>query len=254
MKSFLADLKILYHLVLKPARGADHAERLESFYAGQADSYDGFRKRLLPGREELYQNLPVPEGGIWVDLGGGTGANLELLGPRIETLRKVYLIDLSPSLLTVAERRIQRHGWKNVEAVLADATRFRPPEGAADVVTFSYSLTMVPDWFAALENAVAMLKPGGTIGVVDFYIARKHPADGLRGHSWLTRGFWPMWFGADNVFPSPDHLPFLRSHFQESARTEGCGEVALSTADSRAVLFVCREEAGSGRERRELEQ
>ena len=88
-------------MLLKPARGADHAERLESFYAGQADSYDGFRKRLLPGREDLYQNLPVPEGGIWVDLGGGTGANLELLGPRIETLRKVYLVDLSPSLLTV---------------------------------------------------------------------------------------------------------------------------------------------------------
>ena len=53
--------------------------------------------------------------------------------------------------------------------MLADATRFRPPEGAADVVTFSYSLTMIPDWFAALENAAAMLKPGGTIGVVDFY-------------------------------------------------------------------------------------
>ena len=32
----LADLKILYRMVFHPGRGADHAERLESFYAAQA--------------------------------------------------------------------------------------------------------------------------------------------------------------------------------------------------------------------------
>ena len=47
-----ADLKILYHLTLKPVRGKDHAARMESFYAGQADAYDDFRKRLLKGRQE----------------------------------------------------------------------------------------------------------------------------------------------------------------------------------------------------------
>ena len=31
---------------------------------------------------------------------------------------------------------------------------------------FSYTLSMIPDWFAALENARRLLKPGGTIGVV----------------------------------------------------------------------------------------
>ena len=45
------------------------------------------------------------------------------------------------------------------------------PEGPADVVTFSYSLTMIPDWVRALEQAWALLKPGGTIGIVDFYVA-----------------------------------------------------------------------------------
>ena len=102
----------------------------------------------------------------------------------------------------------------SIEVVEADATLFQPADGRADVVTFSYSLTMIPDWFAALENAMAMLKPGGLIGVVDFYVSRKYPTDGLRRHSWLTRTFWPMWFGSDNVFPSPDHIPFLHRHFE----------------------------------------
>ena len=47
---FLSDLKVLYHLVLKPVRGKNHAERMDNFYGGQAEAYDDFRKRLLKGR------------------------------------------------------------------------------------------------------------------------------------------------------------------------------------------------------------
>jgi S-adenosylmethionine-diacylgycerolhomoserine-N-methlytransferase len=220
MKTFCADLKTLYHLLLKPAPGSDHAERMESFYAGQADGYDRFRERLLPGRRELFDAIPVPPAGVWVDLGGGTGANFESLGPRIEQLQSAYVVDLSPSLLAIAEKRIERYGWSNVRACRADATQFRPPEGQADVVTCSYALTMIPDWFAAVENAAAMLKPGGMIGVVDFFVSRKHPAQGSPRHSWLSRLFWPAWFAGDNVFLSADHLPFLRGHFEQIACTE----------------------------------
>ncbi len=211
--SFFSDLKILYHLALRPVRGRDHAERMESFYAGQAEAYDDFRKRLLHGREELFQRIELPVDGTWVDLGGGTGANLEFIAESVPKLRQAYVVDLASSLLQVAQQRFQSHKWSNVEAIEADATAWQPPEGGVDVVTFSYSLTMIPDWFAAIENALRMLKPGGLIGVVDFYVARKHPASDLQRHGWFTRTFWPTWFASDNVFPSPDHLPYLQSHF-----------------------------------------
>ncbi len=218
--AWASDLRVLYHLLLKPVRGADHAVRMESFYAGQAETYDGFRNRLLQGRRELYCSIEVPENGLWVDLGGGTGSNQELLGPRIAKARKVYIVDLSSSLLKIAERRIARHGWSNVQTVRADATTFRPADGLVDVVTLSYALTMIPDWFSAIENACAILKPGGLVGVVDFHVSRKHPADGMAGQSWFTRSFWPVWFAADNVFLSADHVPFLRRHFQPVSYTE----------------------------------
>ena len=212
--SFASDLKVLYHLALKPVRGKDHAARLESFYGGQAEAYDDFRKRLLQGREELYQSITAPEGGVWVDMGGGTAANLEFMGDRIADLGKIYVVDLSPSLLKVASERIEDRGWSSAEAVEADATKYRPPEGGADVVTFSYSLTMIPDWFAAIDNALAMLKPGGRIGVVDFFVSRKYAGDDLPKHRWSTRTFWPTWFANDNVFLSPDHVPYLRERFE----------------------------------------
>jgi S-adenosylmethionine-diacylgycerolhomoserine-N-methlytransferase len=87
-------------------------------------------------------------------------------------------------------------------------------------VTFSYALTMIPDWYAAVANAEAMLKPKGVIGVVDFYVSRKHAADGMIRHGWMTRAFWPLWFGIDNVFLSPDHLPLLQNRFETIALHE----------------------------------
>lgn len=218
--SLAADLKILFHLAVSPIRGATHAERLESFYRGQADDYDAFRRRLLPGRRELWEALPAPAGGVWCDLGGGTGSNLEFLGSRLAELERVYVVDLATSLLDVARRRAGERGWSNIETVCADVCEFTPAR-PVDVVTFSYSLTMIPDWFAALERAWDLLRPGGWLGVVDFYVARKFPAAGRAAHAWGTRAGWPLWFAADNVHLSPDHLPFLSRRFEPVAVFEG---------------------------------
>ena len=41
--AFFSDMKVLYHMLVKPVRGDSHAERMESFYGGQANAYDDFR-------------------------------------------------------------------------------------------------------------------------------------------------------------------------------------------------------------------
>ena len=117
------DFKTLYHLALAPRRGKTHAERMENFYRGQASHYDDFRERLLQGRRELLATLYWPElaHGTWVDFGAGTGANVQFVDDKRTSLEKIYLIDLSPSLLDVARERIEKNGWTNVEAVLSDA-------------------------------------------------------------------------------------------------------------------------------------
>ena len=212
----LGDIRILYHMALRPVRGKSHAERMNNFYSGQATDYDDFRRRLLRGREELWQKMlqGAPcENTVWMDLGGGTGSNLHFFGDAIEKLQKVYVVDLAGSLIEVADRRIHDSGWKNIETAIADATTFLPKEGAVDAVTFSYSLTMIPDWFAAIDHALSLLKPGGRIGIVDFYVSRKYPMEGHVRHCWFKRTFWPNWFAYDNVFPSPEHVPYLHRKF-----------------------------------------
>lgn len=200
------------------------AARLNGFYGPQAHDYDRFRERLLHGRQALVDRLPVADGDVWIDFGGGTASNLELLGRRLRRLRRVYVVDLATPLLDLARMRATRSGWTNVSCLEADVTTVDLPVGSAQVALFSYSLTMMPNWFEAVERARALLAPGGVIGVVDFYVSRKYAAP-LRQHSAATRAFWPWWFAHCDVFPSPDHLPYLASRFEACHVDESTGAV-----------------------------
>lgn len=216
LSNFISDMKVLYCMALKPVRGKTHAERLESFYVKQVDAYDRFRKRLLTGRDDLMRVMEPRDGETWVDMGCGTGANLAMMDQeRLSGLKKVYLVDLTESMLRVARKRIEENGWTNVEVQCADATTWKPGDEKVDAVLFSYSLTMIPDWYAAVDQAYEILKPGGIVGVVDFYIARKYPGEKRMRQSFSTRWFWPMWFSLDNLFLSNDILPYLSRKFEE---------------------------------------
>lgn len=212
----LADLSVIRHLVLPPTGGDTHAERIEAFYTSQAKDYDSFRDRLLAGRAELIDAAlgGQPNGFEWVDIGAGTGACLDFVPALTRRAGKVSLIDLSPSLLKVAKERSAREGYTNVEFLQAEAANTGLRRGSLDVVTFSYSLTMIPNWWEAIDHAVELLKPGGTLGVVDFFVSQKFPAAGSTKHSWLTRNLLPIWFEWDGVMLSREHLPFLKSRLQ----------------------------------------
>jgi len=217
-----ADVRVLASLVRGQPRGGTHAERLQAFYAPQAAHYDAFRERLLHGRAELMAWMDPPPGARVVELGGGTGRNLDLLGDRLDGLASLELVDLCPALLAQARLRARR--LANVRVIEADATTYRPAQ-PADLVYFSYALTMIPEWRPALMNALAMLRPGGILGVVDFYVSERDPAPGLARHGALTRAFWPRWFGHDGVHPNPEHLPTLRRLLPDHRLMEGQGPV-----------------------------
>jgi hypothetical protein len=63
--------------------GGTHQEKLESFYKAQADLYDSYRFRMLHGRLPMIRKMPTPAKGVWLDIRGGTGSNLEYFGPPL---------------------------------------------------------------------------------------------------------------------------------------------------------------------------
>ena len=146
-----------------------------------------------------------------VELGGGTGRNLEFFGARLLSLSRFELVDPCHAHLAEAKQRSER--WPNlVRLVQADATTYRPTVNGnygVDRVYFSYSLTMIPEWRRAINNAIRMLRPGGLLGVVDFYVSGAQRLPHRAHHGWATRRFWPRWFAHDGVRLSADHLPEL---------------------------------------------
>ena len=72
----------MYHMVCAKNTGANHEQRLENFYSSQMEHYDDFRRRLLHGREQMMGLLPLEAGANVIDMGGGTGNNIEALAPR----------------------------------------------------------------------------------------------------------------------------------------------------------------------------
>lgn len=201
-----SDWAVLRQFLRGMPREGDHGQRLGAFYAPQAAHYDRFRERLLQGRAELIASLDLAADAHIVELGAGTGRNLDFFPGPQRSSAHFTLVDLCAPLLDQARMRCR--GMDNVDIVCADATRFRP-HVPADCVLMSYALSMIPDWRAALDNAVAMLRPGGRLAVVDFHVSAAHAPAGQQRHGALTRWFWPRWFGHDGVRLDPQHLPQL---------------------------------------------
>lgn len=207
-RSLRGDAAVLARLARGMPRAASHADALGAFYGPQSEHYDRFRERLLAGRAELVASLPLPPRAHVVELGGGTGRNAEFFGARLAGIERYDVVDLCRPLLERARERAR--SIPQLHAVEGDAATYRPGQ-PVDCVLLSYALTMIPDWRATIANAVAMLKPGGVLGAVDFHVAPARPefADSAR-HSAVTRVFWPRWFHHDGVHLDAAHLPALR--------------------------------------------
>jgi hypothetical protein len=59
----------------------------------------------------------------------------------LDRFKAVYVVDLCHSLCEQAKAKVAAKGWANVHVVEGDACGFKPPEGEASLVTFSYSLS-----------------------------------------------------------------------------------------------------------------
>ncbi len=202
----MSELRSLWQLIKGVPADGTYAARLDAYYRPQAQSYDAVRKGMSHGHQRLVDLLAPEPGSRVVELGAGTGAMLDHWGPRLRTLSALELVDLCPAMLEQARRRASP--FHNLRVVEADATVYRAP-WAADCVYLSYALTMMPDWVRALNNALAMLKPGGRLGVVDYYVAGPEQPFCRAQHGSLERLFWTHWFRREQVRLSGSHLAAL---------------------------------------------
>jgi S-adenosylmethionine-diacylgycerolhomoserine-N-methlytransferase len=207
----------------------DSAARMDRMYRLQRFIYDPTRKWYLLGRDRLIAELDVPEGGTVLELACGTGRNLARMAECYPGAR-LYGLDVSEEMLKSARAMRRRAGLgERVALGLGDATAFDPVAvfgGPArfDRVVLSYALSMIPDWRAAIDQALARVAPGGSLHVVDFGDMAGLPAPAARGLRWWLRRF--------HVTPRPEAMACLA----ERARAR---EAWAETADvGRGYAFL----------------
>jgi S-adenosylmethionine-diacylgycerolhomoserine-N-methlytransferase len=164
-----------------------HAALMDSTYRYQRLIYDITRRYYLLGRDRLVEQLAPPPGGRVLEIACGTGRNLARIGQSYPRCG-LFGLDISQEMLRSAEAKLGGRAW----LVQADACDFDGEAlfgpGGFDRVVLSYSLSMIPDWDRALRLAVAQLRPGGELHVVDFGTQSGLPRWFRRLlHAWLAR-------------------------------------------------------------------
>ena len=149
---------------------ARDAARMDAIYARQRHIYDLTRKYYLLGRDRLIAQLDVPVGGTVLEVGCGTGRNLIAVARKFPSAR-LYGLDISEAMLVTARAKIEAAGLsERITLRQADATDFDAKTlfgiDQFDRVFFSYTLSMIPNWRAAIARGVAAT--AGRLSLVDF--------------------------------------------------------------------------------------
>jgi S-adenosylmethionine-diacylgycerolhomoserine-N-methlytransferase len=181
---------------------------MDAIYARQRHFYDLTRKYYLLGRDRLIGRLDVPSGGTVLEVGCGTGRNLIAVAKRYPDAQ-LFGLDISEAMLTTARAKVAAAGFANrITLKQADATDFDAAalfgHAGFDRVFFSYTLSMIPDWQAAIAQGARAT--GGALHLVDF-----GQQEGLP--SWFKRllAAWLAKFDVDPRAALPDAIRRIAS-------------------------------------------
>jgi demethylmenaquinone methyltransferase/2-methoxy-6-polyprenyl-1,4-benzoquinol methylase len=120
-----------------------------------------------------------------LDVAAGTG-DLSLALQRACPRAEVTASDFCGEMLAVARRQGVRR------TVEADALALPFPEGAFDVVTVAYGLRNMASWPGALREMRRVLRPGGSLVILDFSL----PEGWMRGpYRWYLHRVLPRLAG-----------------------------------------------------------
>jgi demethylmenaquinone methyltransferase/2-methoxy-6-polyprenyl-1,4-benzoquinol methylase len=157
-----------------------HAREL---FAPLGPTYDRYARLLSFGQDPRWRSFLVsripPDAHRVLDVATGTAAvaiELARAGPA----RTVIGLDQSPEMLEAGGDRVAHAGLSGrIELREGRAESLPFADGEFDALTFTYLLRYVDDVSATLRELVRVVRPGGTVAMLEFA---------------LPRGIWrPLW-------------------------------------------------------------
>lgn len=191
-----------------PTRVEPSMEKMSRMYRWMRHVCDNTRRYYLLGRDKMLDRVAERPAGNVVEVGCGTARNLCVLDDKAPH-HTLYGLDASLATLATARDKLERTG-RHDRITLAQglAQEFDPKrqfgiDGPVDVIFFSYVLSRLPSWPAALGTALSHLEPDGRLYVVDFWDQDDLPR--------LAGAALKRWLDFFDVESRPDLLRTLRS-------------------------------------------
>jgi demethylmenaquinone methyltransferase / 2-methoxy-6-polyprenyl-1,4-benzoquinol methylase len=152
-------------------------------FAPLGPTYDRYARLLSLGQDPRWRRFLVsrleagPDARV-LDVATGTGA------VALELVRQhgcaVVGIDRSPEMLAVARRRVAAGGLKTrIELHEGRAEALPFPDESFDALTVTYLLRYVDDPAATLRELARVVRPGGTVALLEFGVPQSQVARAL---------------------------------------------------------------------------
>lgn len=169
------------------------------------------RENVIQVQSRLKEYSRLTGGKRLMDLGCGTGFILEIAKPYFKEL---YGIDITPSMLKIAEDKFKNVKGKTMKVILANSDKVPFGDKHFDVVTANGFLHHLPNLYPTFKEAYRILKNGGV-----FY-----------GDQDPNYYFWQSMYSIrheENI--SPELKIERDSVCKMSERVQGCEGITLSS-------------------------
>lgn len=241
--SSFTKVKTTTKMILHPIIGgrmSAHGDKMSSFYASQAKGYDAVRENMLVARPEMMSAFgPIKQGHTWLDIGGGTGRNLHYVRAQLDRFDTIVVLDICPELLEIGQQHAREsfttEQYEKIRWVCMDINAPTIKEELAkvsgntldrgfDTITFSYSLTMIPEWEKALFSAKSLMSDQGRVLVADF---DTYTEEGKSLKDFLIR----TWYRQDGVrIEAETRKVIMEKVFGEKEYTKTCARMQKKLA------------------------
>lgn len=159
-------------------------------FAPLGPTYDRYARLLSLGQDPRWRRFLVSRvaagpGDVVLDVATGTAAvAIELAHTKG---CDVVGVDQSPEMLAEGRRRVERAGLaERVRLIEGEAERLPFEDESFDGLAFTYLLRYVEDPAATLRELARVMRPGGTVAMLEFGVPR--------GLAW--RGLWELYVRA----------------------------------------------------------
>lgn len=144
-----------------------------SIFHRVAAHYDSMNDVMSLGMHRLWKRFfahisCIRPGQCVLDLAGGTGDVTRLLAKRVGAKGTVVLADINARMLDAGRDRLLNAGYATVKYVQADATALPFRQQQFDAVTIAFGLRNFADKQASLSHIRQVLRPGGSLWILEF--------------------------------------------------------------------------------------